>query len=254
MNITVVQFRTDQSGPHEVKCLYNVCGVPYSSFTFIHALHDDWDAISIDQLKKHTDLWLILGWGEAGYESTDPFWIEKLEIAKNRIKPLILDLVKEKLPLVGICFGFQIMTDALGGKLEVRPDMSEGGIFDVTLTNEGRGHELFTGMADMFKGVMGHKTSVVALPKDAIVLARSQKCPIQAAQFSDRAFGFTFHPELSHHDLVERIKLYQDYVQDQKDMEYFDVQTARIMRNIIEMFSNKSKLRKKEARFSSHSL
>lgn len=253
MNITVIQFRTDISGPHEVKCLYNVLGVSYEKLTFINALNGGF-ASHIATLKKSTDLWILAGWGEAGYESTDPFWIEKLNIVKKRMHPLIRKLNKEQVPLIGICFGFQLMVDALGGRLEVDPHTSEGGIYPISLTQEGKKEPIFMGMKNEFAAVLGHKTSIAQLPEGAIRLAYSKKCHIQAARFNSHSFGFTFHPELSHADLVERIALYKDYVSNKKDMAYQEVATSVILKNIVKKCTEKYDRLKPSSKFSSKSL
>lgn len=239
MNITVVQFRTDQSGPHEVKCLFNSCGLPYQSFTFINALNDNFHE-NVNMLKKHTDVWLLTGWGEAGYESKDKLGLNKLTIIKQRMHPLIRELHLQNASVIGICFGFQIMVDALGGSLVVDPKLAEGGIYDVFLTQEGRKEQIFVGMEPQFKAVLGHKTSVVSLPKGALRLAYSEKCPIQAAKFGKHSYGFTFHPELTHKDIIERTSLYEGYISDLSTMEYSEIVTAKILQNLFgEYFASK---------------
>ncbi len=232
MNITVIQFRTDQSGPHEVKCLFNSCGLPYQSFTFINALNDSF-LNNVNKLKKNTDVWILTGWGEAGYESQDEDGKKKLTIVKQRLYPLIRELYSQKVSLIGICFGFQIMVDALGGSLAIEPKMSEGGIFDVFLTEKGAKEKIFAGMETPFKAVLGHKTSVVSLPKGVVRLAYSKKCPIQAAKFGKYSYGFTFHPELIHKDIIERTSLYDGYISDQSTMEYSEIGTAKILQNLF---------------------
>lgn len=240
MNITVVQFRTDQSGPHEVKCLFNSCGLPYQSFTFINALNDNFHE-NVNLLKKHTDVWFLTGWGEAGYESKDELGLNKLAIIKQRMYPLIRELYLQNTLVIGICFGFQIMVDALGGSLVVDPKLAEGGIYDVFLTQEGSKDQVFMGMETPFKAILAHKTSVVALPKGAERLAYSEKCSIQAAKFGKHSYGFTFHPELTHKDILERTSLYNSYVSDERAMEYSEIVTAKILQNLFTEFLTSKK-------------
>ena len=57
----------------------------------------------------NTDLWLITGSSFGVYEKIG--WIDKL-------KNLVQKIYNMKTPLIGICFGHQIIADALGGKVE----------------------------------------------------------------------------------------------------------------------------------------
>lgn len=253
MKVTVVQFRTDQSGPHEVKCLYTACKIPYESFTFINVLNDGFTS-NIRRVMKNTDIFILSGWGEAGYESKDPYWINKLNVARERIFPLIHKAYKDNIPLIGICFGFQVMVDALGGELVVSPEMSEGGIFEISLTPAGRKEKIFAKVGDTFKAVLGHKTSVNRLPEGSIILAKSTRCPIQAVKFTPTMYGFTFHPELTYQDLIERTSLYEGYASNDEAMKYQETATNSILINLIEKFSDSSFASQKARTFSSNSI
>lgn len=242
MNITVIQFRTDASGPHEVKCIYDTCGLQYSQLSFLNVLSStfDWRKIAKDTIDT---TWIIGGWGEAGYESTDALGKKKLAIARKKLIPLIRHIVANGQPLIGICFGFQIMTDALGGRLEVNKSMAEGGLLKVNLTKQGRNDVIFSQLQAPFKAVLGHKTSVVSLPDGAIRLAYSDKCPIQAARFNDITYGFTFHPELTHEGLIERTRLYSDYVAEPENIKPEKIKTGVILRSALEQFAHQRVVR-----------
>ena len=70
-----------------------------------------YDLINKDFPKNldNTDLWLITGSSYGVYENV--LWISKL-------KNLIKKIYKLKTPLIGICFGHQVIAEALGGKVE----------------------------------------------------------------------------------------------------------------------------------------
>jgi len=56
---------------------------------------------------------------------------------------------------------------------------------------------------------------VLKLPKEAIHLAYSDKCPAQAFRHGENVFGVQFHVELDDKDLAERLKMYSQYDEHQ---------------------------------------
>ncbi len=97
-------------------------------------------------------------------------------------------------PILGICYGHQLLADALGGQVARNPAGREIGTVTVDKTPEGRCDPLLSFPEDRFLAQESHSEAVVRLPPDAIALASSTLCGHQAFR-SRRAWGVQFHPE-----------------------------------------------------------
>ncbi|HEX2044334.1 MAG TPA: glutamine-hydrolyzing GMP synthase [Gaiellaceae bacterium] len=98
-------------------------------------------------------------------------------------------------PVLGICYGMQLMARDLGGRVE-RTGASEFGRTDLAAET---GSELFAGLPGEQVCWMSHRDSVTAPPLGSRVVAGSAATPIAA--FEDgrrRLYGVQFHPEVVH--------------------------------------------------------
>jgi GMP synthase (glutamine-hydrolysing) len=98
-------------------------------------------------------------------------------------------------PVLGICYGMQLMTQVLGGSL-TRSSHREFGHADVTVGDGGR---LFDGLSRTLKVWASHGDSVAAAPPGFDIVATSATAPIVAIEHRERAlYGLLFHPEVVH--------------------------------------------------------
>jgi GMP synthase (glutamine-hydrolysing) len=98
-------------------------------------------------------------------------------------------------PVLGICYGMQLMAQDLGGHVE-RTGGSEFGRTDVAAET---GSALFAGLPAEQVCWMSHRDSVTAPPLGARVVAGSPSTPIAAFEAPERAlYGVQFHPEVLH--------------------------------------------------------
>ena len=97
-------------------------------------------------------------------------------------------------PVLGICYGMQLLTQRQGG--HVKPAASrEYGPAEVDV----RGGQLFAGLEGQVPVYMSHGDQVDAPPAGFVVTASTDTCPIAAFENpAARQFGLQFHPEVTH--------------------------------------------------------
>lgn len=122
------------------------------------------------------DGWLITGSRHGAYED-HPF-IPPLEV-------FIRDAYAAQVPMVGICFGHQILAQALGGRVEKFAGGWAAG--KTTYRIDGGQMQVHA----------WHQDQVVALPPAAEVLGGNDFCQYAALAYDDRALSFQPHPEFS---------------------------------------------------------
>ena len=101
------------------------------------------------------------------------------------------------LPVLGVCFGCQILAQARGGRVELNPEGWEIGAVDIELTAGARNDPLFEGAPALLPALATHEDRVESLPPGAVLLAGNRNSPVQAFRIGDRIWGVQFHPEAS---------------------------------------------------------
>jgi len=98
-------------------------------------------------------------------------------------------------PVLGICYGMQLMARELGGRVE-RTGASEFGKTELHAEPDG---DLFAGLSAEQTCWMSHRDSVTAPPAGSRVVAGSPSTPIAAFEDPERGlYGVQFHPEVLH--------------------------------------------------------
>ena len=101
------------------------------------------------------------------------------------------------LPLLGICYGHQLLAHALGGEVGDHPAGREMGTIALELHDTAAHDPLFAGLPAQFAAQATHLQTVLRVPEGATVLARSVHDACHAFRWGDRAWGVQFHPEFS---------------------------------------------------------
>jgi GMP synthase (glutamine-hydrolysing) len=111
--------------------------------------------------------------------------------AAPRIDPGLYEL---EVPVLGICYGAQLMALELGGRVE-RTGVSEFGKTSLHVS----GGELFKGLAEEQTAWMSHRDTVTSPPEGAEVTGESPATPVAAFESPARGlYGVQFHPEVVH--------------------------------------------------------
>jgi GMP synthase (glutamine-hydrolysing) len=103
--------------------------------------------------------------------------------------------VESDVPVLGICYGHQLLAHALGGTVAANPNGREIGTVDVTLTQASRDDELLAGFGGRLRVQASHLESVLELPPGAVRLAHTTLDPNHAFRVGRAAWGVQFHPE-----------------------------------------------------------
>lgn len=128
------------------------------------------------------DGWLISGSTDSTYD--DRPWIPPLEV-------LVRSIVDEGRPVVGICFGHQIVAQALGGRVErSAAGWGIGGHdYEVVVPHS------WTGTATRARMIASHQDQVSVLPDGAEVFLRTDHCPNAGFTVGDDVMTIQPHPE-----------------------------------------------------------
>lgn len=121
---------------------------------------------------------------------------------------LLRELVAREVPYVGVCFGHQLLAQALGGSVERSPDGWGVGVRDYEVV--ARRPWMQPG-AERVALIGSHQDQVTRLPDGAELLFRSDYCPLGGFAIGERAWTLQVHPEfiapLADHLLAGRIEL-----------------------------------------------
>lgn len=144
------------------------------------------------------------------------------------------ELFEMGIPVLGLCYGAQIMMQVLGGKVEKAP-VREYGKIEVSVDNNS---VLFQNVSSKTICWMSHNDYISKIAPGFSVCAHTADCPIAAAQNSDKnLYAIQFHPEVLH--TVEGAKMLSNFVYqvcgcagDWK-MDSFAQQSIELIRNKV---------------------
>lgn len=132
------------------------------------------------------DGYVITGSKKSVYD--DEPWIAQLQA-------FVVTLDAHRKPLLGICFGHQMVAQALGGKTEAA---SVGWGVGVHTSKIQREPSFMQPPAESIKLLVSHKDQVTSLPKDAEVIATSDFCPVSMFVIGQHILCMQGHPEFRH--------------------------------------------------------
>jgi GMP synthase (glutamine-hydrolysing) len=138
--------------------------------------------ISLARIREYSPKGIILSGGPSSVYDTDA----------PHSDPAIFDL---GIPIFGICYGMQLMTSQLGGKVE-RSDKREYGRAMLELDDV---EDVFSGFDGRTEVWMSHGDRIETMPEGFHRMAHTEHCPVAAMKDSERHFyGVQFHPEVVH--------------------------------------------------------
>lgn len=109
-------------------------------------------------------------------------------------------------PLLGICFGLQTVTQALGGSVQPNPDGWDLGLVTLELTEAGRRYGPLAGAPQPLRILESHSDIAVAPPPGAVVLAASARTPVEIFTLGERVLCLQGHPEMDNEMVQELLE------------------------------------------------
>src|SRR5512140_835753 len=136
-----------------------------------------WDTPAESVLAIHPKGFILSGGPRSVYEPGAPY-----------ICPYILD---SGLPILGICYGMQALTHALGGQVDASARREYGPAIITPL--------MPSALSDLSQVWMSHGDRITRMPEGFVALAKSDNSPYAAmGDMQRKYFGVQFHPEVRH--------------------------------------------------------
>ncbi|TQS39823.1 glutamine amidotransferase [Cryptosporangium phraense] len=124
---------------------------------------------------------------------------------EKELHDLIGRIVAEDFPFLGACYGIGTLGGHQGGVIDRTYGEPVGAVEITVVEND----PLFADVPTTFEAFVGHKEAIRELPDHAVVLARSEKCPVQAFRIGQNVYATQFHPELDAAGLATRVDVYK---------------------------------------------
>ena len=140
--------------------------------------------VSINQVNKNVR-GIILSGGPLNVYQNDKFSFDK-------------NILKKNLPVLGICFGHQILSKSLGGRVK-QSKHREFGLANLIKNSNSKLLDGFFDKQNRSSVWMSHADQVTKIPKSFKIIAKSQNSKFAAVEDSKNNFyGVQFHPEVTH--------------------------------------------------------
>ncbi len=137
---------------------------------------------SIDDIKEMNPSGIILSGGPSSVLDADA----------PKCAPEVFDL---GVPVLGICYGMQLMSHMLGGQVSAA-DRREYGLQKVSIDTDAA---IFKDLPQQLDCWMSHTYQVERMPEGFFAISGTKNCPVAAMAHHDRRlYGLQFHPEVTH--------------------------------------------------------
>ncbi len=201
LKILFIQVREEEIRQHEFDLIVEQSGLSADQFTVFNAITDP--AFDLSKLDKYDAVFMG---GSGGYSVLDnaPFELY--------IESITRYCREHQIPYFGLCFGFQVAVQALGGVMINDLEHKETGTYKMYKTSESAGDPLMETLPQEFNAACGHQDRAASLPEGMVNLAYSDNCPFQIATYPNSTFYvIQFHPELwKRDDNLKRLYYYKD--------------------------------------------
>ena len=144
------------------------------------------------KIKKYTDIKGIIF---SGGPST---------VTKNKFQRVSGEIFQKKIPILGICYGLQLIVKLLGGKIKTSKKRREfGRAFLINKKSSLLTKNFFNSANSVW---MSHEDAVIEMPKGFKLIASTKESNLTIIENTkDKIYGMQFHPEVTHTDNGKKI-------------------------------------------------
>lgn len=165
---------------------------------------------------------VVLGGGMSAYDDEEVQWLADL-------KGLLRTAVAGQVPTLAVCIGAQLMTVALGGRVDVQAaEGPEIGPALVAKRDAAAADPLFEHVPFTPDVVQWHHDGIAELPPGAVLLASSPRYPNQAYRVGPAAYALQFHIETT----PDIVRHWAD--KNQATLDEFDIDRGRLLARLDE--------------------
>jgi len=180
--------------------------------------------------ESYYDGWIITGSASSVVDNLD--WMQKL---KNKI----VYASKNSISILGVCFGHQILSAALGGEVIHNKKGWELGSYKLEINQLGLSSKLFNEIDPNDYFYFSHEDIVSKLPHNAVELARNNM-GLQSFSVDNQIFGVQFHPEFTVDIMNQYVKIrYEKGVIDQRNPVFESKSSYKVVSNFIKILKER---------------
>jgi len=162
------------------------------------------DLLQIDVFRQQA---LPAAEGLAGIVITgSPAMVSAREDWSERTAEWLAKAVGKGIPVLGVCYGHQLLAHALGGRVGPNPAGRQIGTVTAQLENASQDDPLLGHLPNSFAAQTSHSEVVLELPPGAEQLAKSPLDNNFVIRFAENVWGVQFHPEFSRAVMAEYIR------------------------------------------------
>ncbi len=141
--------------------------------------------------------------------------VSEREAWSERTAAWLATAVRAETPVLGICYGHQLLAHGLGGRVGMNPRGREIGSIDVEIVDAAHEDALFRGFEGPLRVQATHVESVLEIPPGARLLGSSAGDPHHAFAVGATAWGVQFHPEFDAATVRHYIEARRQMIRDE---------------------------------------
>ena len=195
----------DEAADDEYRAVMRFAGLDTTGVRRISLTHESLGQIDLSEWSG-----VILGGGPYNVSDAPEAKSTTQQRVESELLTLIRRIVEVDFPFLGCCYGVGTLGTVIGATVDRAYPEPVGGM-TITVTASGRLDPLFAEVPDVFDAYGGHKEAASSLPSDAVCLATSAACPVQAFRVGDNVYATQFHPELDLDGIYTRINVYKNH-------------------------------------------